>query len=69
MELGWNTNIEVLFQVASIILGSSKNWVSRMRILYDLDIHESSIAQWLEHLTGILEGHGFDSHRETQKFI
>ena len=30
-------------------------------LVYDLARHESSIAQWLERLTAILEGRGFDS--------
>ena len=35
--------------------------VTRKNLVYDLAHHESSIAQWLERPTGILEGHGFDS--------
>ena len=47
-------------------------WDSRLRReswqVY-LACQESSIAQWLERPTAILEGHGFDSHWETQKFF
>ena len=38
-----------------------------MKPVYDLARHESSIAQWLERLTGILEGHGFGSCWGTEK--
>ena len=36
--------------------------VTHKDLVYNLARHELSIAQWLEHLTGILEGHRFDSH-------
>ena len=38
-------------------------------LVYDLACRESSIAQWLECLTGILEGLGFDSLWELRKSI
>ena len=34
---------------------------THQNLVYDLAHHESSIAQWLERPTGILEGHGFIS--------
>ena len=42
-------------------------YCTRKNLVYDLARHESSIAQWLERPTGILEGHGFDSRWRTQK--
>jgi len=43
--------------------------VTHDNLIYDLARCEPSIAQWLEHPTGILKGHRFDSHWVTQKFI
>ncbi len=48
------------------IIIESCNWQdmchTHKNLVYDLAHHESPIAQWLEHPTGILEGHGRDSH-------
>ena len=41
--------------------------VPHKSLVYDLACHKSSIAQWLEHPTSILEGHGFKSLWGTRK--
>ena len=43
------------------------HFVTHKNLVYDLACHKSSIAQWLERSTGILDGHGFDSRWGTQK--
>ncbi len=37
--------------------------VAHENLVYNLAYRESSIAQWLEHPTSILEGHWFNSHQ------
>ena len=38
-------------------------------LIYDLALHRSPIAQWLERPTGILQGHGFDFRWPLRKFF
>ena len=46
---------------------TSRTCVTHKNLVYDIARRESSIAQWLEPPTGIVEGHGFDFRWGTQK--